>query len=163
TYWRDARPRYAPHPAVPWLIAAMACLLLMLMHPSTNGIASGFAQSALYLSVLAPVFCSPRLVESPDRLRRLLWLLLICNGLSSLVGVMQVRDPDRWMPSEYSSVTTTSKFGLDSVSYKGAGGQTIIRPPGLGDAPGAVAGAGVFALFLGLAFIAIGRTSKAKV
>ena len=102
--WRHVRPHCAPHPAAPWLVVAIAYLLLMLLHPNTNSITSGLAQVTLYLAVLAPVFWAPKLVESPDRLRRLLWLLLICSGISSFVGVMQVRDPDRWMPLEFSSV-----------------------------------------------------------
>ena len=158
--WRHVRPQCAPHPAAPWLVVAIAYLLLMLMHPNTNSIMSGLAQVALYLAVLSPVFWAPKLVESPDRLRRLLWLILICSGISSFVGVMQVRDPDRWMPLEFSSIVVADQYGMDSASYQGADGRTIIRPPGLSDTPGAVAGAGTFALFLGLAFIVSGRTSK---
>ena len=37
--------------------------------------------------------------------------------------------------------------------YEGANGNIIIRPPGLGDAPGAVAGPAVFALYLGIVFV----------
>jgi hypothetical protein len=64
------------------------------------------------------------------------------------------------MPVEFSSVVLTDQYGMDSASYKGADGRTIIRPPGLSDTPGAVAGAGTFALFLGLVFIVTGRTRK---
>src|SRR5262249_17258302 len=158
--WRHVRPHMAPHPASPWLVAAIAYLLLMLMHPNTNSIMSGLAQVALYLAVLSPVFWAPKLVESPDRLRRLLWLILICSGISSFVGVMQVRDPDRWMPQEFSSVVVADRYGMANYSYQGADGREIIRPPGLSDTPGAVAGAGTFALFLGLVFIVSGGTRK---
>jgi hypothetical protein len=67
------------------------------------------------------------------------------------------------MPSEFSSAILSKDKYLDSLTYKGPDGRKIVRPPGLGDAPGAVCGAGAFALFLGLAFIAIGRNLKVRV
>jgi hypothetical protein len=160
-FWRNTS-RLRAHPSVPWLLASMAYLGIMMAHPTTNSVASGLAQIGMYFSVLAPVIWAPRLVESPERLERLLWLLLVCNGLSSIIGVLQVYDPDRWMPAEFSSVYLNSEYGLGTVSYQGPDGQTIIRPPGLGDAPGAVAGAGILALFLGLVFVVTGRSLLAR-
>jgi hypothetical protein len=151
-----------PHPSLPWLAGALAYMGLMLLHPTTNSLLAGIAQIALYLSVLAPVIWAPAFVENPARLKRLLWLLLLCNGINSFVGVMQVQDPDRWMPKEFSSVFMESDYGLGTVTYQGADGRTIIRPPGLGDAPGAVCGPAVFALFLGLVFVITGKNWRQK-
>ena len=151
-FWRN-RTRLRQHPSVKWLVLSLAYLWLLMLHPTTNSVASGLAQIGLYLSVLAPVIWAPKLVQSPERLERILWLFLICNGLSSVVGVLQVYDADRWMPAEFSSVQLASQWGLGTVTYQGPDGRTIIRPPGLGDAPGAVAGAGVLAMFLGLVFV----------
>jgi hypothetical protein len=158
-FWGDKR-RLQPHPAVPWLVASMVYLAMMLAQPTTNSLLSGLAQIGLYFSVLAPVIWAPKLVESPGRLERLLWLLLICNGLSSVVGVLQVYDPDRWMPAGFSSVY--SELDLDALTYQGPDGRTIIRPPGLGDGPGEVSGAGILALFLGLVLVIESRTSLAR-
>jgi hypothetical protein len=155
--WRN-RTGLRQHPSVKWLVLSMAYLGLMMLHPTTNSVSSGLAQIGIYFSVLAPVIWAPKLVESPARLERILWLLLICNGMSSVVGVLQVYDPDRWMPAEFSSVQLASQWGLGNVSYQGPDGRTIIRPPGLGDAPGAVAFAGILALFLGLVFVVTSRT-----
>jgi hypothetical protein len=161
-FWPNKR-RLRPHPAVPWLVASMIYLAIMLAHPTTNSLLSGAAQIGIYFSVLAPVIWAPKLVESPARLDRLLWLLLICNGLSSAVGVLQVYDPDRWMPVEFSSnFLDNGGFGLAPLTYQGPDGRTIIRPPGLGDAPGAVSGAGVLALFLGLVLVT-NRTFLARI
>ena len=134
------------------LAAALLYLIVMLAHPLTNSVASGIGQVGMYLAVMAPVFWAPILVKSPERLWRLLWLLLLCSGANSFVGVMQVRNPDFWMPKEFSSVMMDSEFGLGNVIYEGSNGQMIIRPPGLLDAPGAVAGPATYALFLGLVF-----------
>ena len=63
---------------------------------------------------------------------------------------MQVYDPGFWMPRDFSANIMDSEFGLGTAIYEGANGSLIIRPPGLGDAPGAVSGPAVFALYLGL-------------
>ena len=160
-FWRS-RTSIRQHPSVKWLVLSLAYLGLMMLHPTTNSVASGLAQIGLYFSVLAPVMWAPKLVQSPARLERILWLFLICNGLSSVVGVLQVYDPDRWMPAEFSSVQLASQWGLGTVTYQGPDGREIIRPPGLGDAPGAVAGAGVLALFLGLVYVVTSRRFLAK-
>ena len=156
-YWlatrKNARTATRLHPAAPWLLLTLVYLALMVVHPGTNTILAGVAQVVLYLSVLAPVFWAPRFVESTARLQRLLWLTLLCSGINAFVGVMQVRNPDAWMPREFSSIVMESEFGLGRVVYEGADGRTIIRPPGLGDSPGAVAGPATFALYFGLIFV----------
>jgi hypothetical protein len=106
---------------------------------------------------MAPLFWAPAFVDSPERLARLLWILLICCGVNSLVGVLQVYDPGRWMPKEFSRfITENAEMGLGPVSYIGAHGERLVRPPGLFDTPGAVAGPGMSAGLLGLVFATSG-------
>lgn len=150
------------HPSLPLLVVALVYLGLMLLHPSTNSLLAGLAQIGLYLSVLAPIIWAPAFVESTARLKRLLWLLLICNGINCFVGVMQVQDPNLWMPREFSSVVAQSEYGFGTAIFEGADGRVIIRPPGLGDAPGEVSGPAVFALFLGLVFVTMGKNWRQK-
>ena len=140
-----------PHPAQPWLLAAIVYTAAMVLHPFTSSTLGGVAQLALYLSVMAPLFWAGAVVRDPDHLARLMTLLLVCNGVNAFVGVMQVYDPGRWMPHEMSRIVTQSQFGLDSVTYMGPNG-LIVRPPGLFDTPGAVAGPGMYAALLGLVF-----------
>ena len=146
--------RLPRHPAVPWLVATVAYLSLMIAHPTTNSPVSGTAQIVLYFSVMSPLFWAPSLVRSPEHLRRLVVILLVTNGINATVGVLQVYDPDTWMPGELSRIVTSSRNGLGAVSYIGADGQRIIRPPGLFDTPGAVAAPGMFAGLLGAVFAA---------
>lgn len=136
-----------------WLAAGWAYLLLMILHPQTNTLTSGVAQAALYLSVFCPVLWCPQQVQSVVRLRRIILILVLCNGINSAVGVMQVKDPDRWMPAEFSEVVTNSTYGLASVSYTGPDGRLIVRPPGLFDTPGAVSGPATTASILGIALL----------
>jgi hypothetical protein len=142
------------HPAVPWLVAVVAAVSLMMFHPHTNSFRAGLAQIGLYICILAPLFWAPAFVRSPGHLRRILTLLLICNGVNAVVGVLQVYDPARWLPHEFSRLVTESDMGLGPVSYTGPNGELIVRPPGLFDTPGAVAGVGMLSALLGVIFAA---------
>jgi hypothetical protein len=152
-WWAVAVARTSrTHPAQPWIFAAMAYVVVMFFHPLTSSTFAGLAQFVLYLSVIAPIFWAGTFVRTPERLARLMALLLICNGLNAVVGVLQVYDPARWMPPEMSRVMTESVYGLGTVTYRGPDGRMIVRPPGLFDTPGAVAGPGMYAALLGLVF-----------
>ena len=147
---KSANPTTA-HPARRWLLWAMAYLAAMVFHPTTNSFLSGAAQVMLYLCVMAPLFWVPSLVRDSKHLVRLLSILLVCNGVNAVVGILQVYDPDRWMPAEISKVVTES-YDISSLSYTRPDGRVIIRPPGLSDSPGAVCGPSFVAALLGLSF-----------
>jgi len=140
------------HPAQTWLLVTIIYIAAMVLHPFTSSTLAGIAQLVLYVSVMAPLFWAPAVVRGPDHLARLMTLLLICNGVNACVGVLQVYDPGRWMPHEMSRLVTESEFGLGAVTYQGPNG-LIVRPPGLFDNPGAVAGPGMYAALLGLVFV----------
>ena len=144
----------APHPSRPWLLFAMVYLALNILHPTTNSWSGALAQIVLYFCIMSPLFWAPELVRTPEQLRRLIILLLVTNGINAFVGVLQVYDPDTWLPDEFSRIITESRYGLAPVSYLGPNGQRIIRPPGLFDTPGAVAGPGMVAALLGGVFAA---------
>lgn len=139
------------HPAHNWLVVSIVYIAAMVFHPFTSSLVGGVAQLVLYLAVMAPLFWAPAVVRNADHLARLMTLLLVCNGANALVGVLQVYDPDRWMPQEMSRIVTESAFGLGAVTYQGPNG-LIVRPPGLFDNPGAVAGPAMYAALLGLVF-----------
>jgi hypothetical protein len=140
---------------------ATTYLGFMVLHPETNSWSAGLVQVGLYLAVLAPVFWAPGLVQGPRHLARLLVLLFVCNGINSIVGILQVYDPEVWMPKEFSRVITASPCGLDAISYVGPTGKRIIRPPGLFDAPGAVCGPAMVTVLLGL-ILCLGNASLWK-
>jgi hypothetical protein len=125
----------------------------MLLHPLTSPLA-GFAQFSLYFAILSPVFWASAFVTSRQKLVRVLVVLLICNGINSAVGVLQVYDPDRWMPRQLSAVYLEAGGDtmLAASTFVGPDGRRMIRPPGLFDSAGAVAGAGMVATILGLVF-----------
>jgi hypothetical protein len=139
-------------PAQKWLLLCSAWLVLMIFHPTTNSLLAGAAQATLYISVLAPIFWAPQIKLTPERLQRLLFIILICSGVNSLVGILQVYDPGTWMPRQLSALVTNQLGGVESVSYIGPDGRRIIRPTGLSDNPGAVAAPATAAALLGLIF-----------
>jgi hypothetical protein len=135
-----------------WLVICVAYLAIMIFHPHTNSLIAGVAQTLLYLSVLAPIFWASKLKYTPERVQRLLWIILLCSGVNALVGVLQVHDPETWMPRDLSSVLVNLEGGVEAVSYTRADGTRVIRPPGLSDSPGAVCGPASTAAVLGLIF-----------
>lgn len=151
-WWLRGQPRIAAHPSHGWLRVCLLWLALMLTHPLTNSLAGGVGQLVLYLAVFCSVFWAPSMVDRRDGLMRILALLLVCNGLNALVGVLQVYDPDRWMPRELSFAFAGNRDALAAATYIGAHGRAIVRPPGLFDTPGAVCGPGTVAALIGLIF-----------
>jgi len=135
-----------------WVFAILFLLMIMLFHPLTPSLVAGLAQVAVYFAVMTPLFWAPVFVRTPEHLARLLWILLICCGINAIVGVLQVYDPTRWMPAEFSRITLSGAMGLGPLSYIGPNGQIIVRPPGLFDTPGAVSGPAAFAVLLGIVF-----------
>jgi hypothetical protein len=126
----------------------------MILHPLTSPMLVGVAQFCLYFAILSPVFWASAYVSSRQKLVRVLVVLLLCNGINSAVGVMQVYDADRWMPRQLSAVYLEAGGDalLAASTFIGPGGRQMIRPPGLFDSAGAVAGAGMVATILGLVF-----------
>ena len=145
-----------PSRAQSWVFAIMILLGVMLFHPTTPSLVGGLAHVAVYFAVLTPLFWAPAFVRTPEHLARLLWILLICSGVNAVVGVLQVYDPGRWMPAEFSRITLANVMALGPVSYTGPNGQVIVRPPGLFDTPGAVAGPAAYATLLGIVFAVSG-------
>jgi hypothetical protein len=131
-------------------------MMLMILHPATNTLAAGLAQTIMHLAVAAPLFWAPSyFVGDYRRLARVLTILWVLNGASSLVGILQVRDPDRWMPAELSSMVTRKRYGVAVHQYRTDDGRVVTRPPGLGDSPGAACGAGMFVAAVGLAYLGL--------
>jgi hypothetical protein len=151
----DTSVRVRSSNAQSWIAAVVALLAVMLFHPLTPSLPGGFAQMAVYLAVMAPLFWAPVFIRTPEHLARILWLLLICSGCNALVGVLQVYDP-RFLPAEFSRVISGNDVAMGSVTFIGRNGERLMRPPGLFDTPGAVAGPAMSAALLGLIFAVSG-------
>ncbi len=152
------------HPSA-WLLgAAILYISLMILHPATNTLLAGLAQTFLHLAIVAPLFWAPSYFRGDTRrLARILTILWIFNGASAFVGILQVRDPGTWMPAEFSSIVKNGKHGIAGLQYRADDGKMRVRPPGLGDAPGAACGAGLLVASMGLAYLGLPVSNSRKV
>ena len=136
-----------------WLLASFALLLLNLLHPTTHLVA-GIGQIVFQVSIAAPAFWMARAIRSERRLTTFLWVLFASNLLASGVGILQVYFPETFLPSEFSVLARTLNPNIvSSLTYEGANGRAIIRPPGLSDMPGGAAVAAMMTMVLGLSLM----------
>jgi len=133
-----------------WLLAAFVVLLLNLLQPTTHLVA-GIGQIVFQISIAAPAFWMARAVRNERQLTLFVWVLFASSFLASAVGILQVYFPERFLPPEFSVLAQTLNPNvISALTYVGADGRAIIRPPGLSDVPGGAAVAGMIAMILGL-------------
>src|SRR5436190_2211292 len=152
-WFHRAGRKEGKHPAERYMVLVLLVLALSLAHPLPNNLRSGLAQIGLYFAILCPLFWARAYVTTRRQLVRIVLFLPVCNGINSIVGVLQVYNPDRWMPRELSSMYQGTSAFLSAASYVGPGGRLIVRPPGLFDTPGAVCSAGTIAALFGLILV----------
>ncbi|MDQ3804560.1 MAG: hypothetical protein M3416_12095 [Acidobacteriota bacterium] len=151
-FYYGGRKRYQLPAAGKLVTLTLLLLIVNLAHPETQ-LPPGVAHCAFQLSIVAPVFWAGKGVRSPQLLNKLLLIIFAANSLNALVGLLQVYFPQHFMPPEFSALAESLTSGhVEALTYEGASGQKIIRPPGLSDLPGGAAVAGMTAGIMGVAF-----------
>ena len=146
-----------------FMLAALGVLVANLLHPTTQ-FAAGVAQCVFQLMIAAPVFWAWKAVRDETRLLKVIRLVFVLNVLSASVGALQVYLPDVFLPPQFSALgMQLSETWADELSYEGAGGRTIVRPPGLTDQPGAASVAGAITAVLGLGLTLVSRGTAHRV
>jgi hypothetical protein len=137
-----------------WLKVVAGWLGLMIVHWGTRSLPAALAQATFYIAVFSPVFWVPKVLASPRQLGRLMTILLVCNAVSSSLGLAQVFRPATFNPPVIPGVTDAPEDSVVflSLTYTDQNGRRIIRPCGLGDTPGGAAMAGAAVVMTGLAF-----------
>jgi hypothetical protein len=154
-YFRHATGERLPSSAT-WLIVSFLLMLLNLLHESAH-LMAGFAQIAFQWCIAAPVFWMARSVRSVTQMRRLVWVVLAASAAGAGLGILQVYFPERFLPPEFSALARSLNPDIiHSLTYIGADGREIVRPPGLSDMPGGAAVAGMMTMVLGLS-VGLGR------
>ena len=139
-------------PGARWILASLTLMIASLAHPAT-WLVSGTAQVVFQLSIAAPVFWTARNWITPERLERVLLLVFGANFLSAALGLLQVYYPQTFMPPEFSRLALSMNANVvGALTYIGADGREIIRPPGLSDIPGGAAVSATVTALLGFAF-----------
>jgi hypothetical protein len=157
-YFRHATGERLPTSAK-WLLVSFVLLLLNLLHETAHSMA-GAAQIVFQICISAPVFWMARSIRSESQIRRLIRVVFVCSAIGSAMGVLQVYFPERFMPPEFSVLARSLNPEIvHSLTYVGADGREIIRPPGLSDMPGGAAVAGMMTMVLGLA-LALGSNER---
>lgn len=151
-YAHDGRRRSLPHGAV-LVAAALLLLIANLLHP-TSRLGSGLGQCVFQLSIAAPLFWAHKAVRSIAHLQRVLMLVFVWNLVGALLGVLQVYYPDSFMPPAFNALgLQMNDLYVEALSYVGADGQVIVRPPGLTDSPGGAAIPGGLTALTGLVLL----------
>jgi hypothetical protein len=133
-----------------WLKLVAGWLFMSIFHWGTTSLSAGLAQATLYLAVFSPAFWAPKALSSPRQLGRLMTILLVCNGISAILGLGQVFRPTTFNPPVIPGVTDMVE-DASALVYSDQYGNKIIRPCGLGDTPGGASAAGAVAVMAGLA------------
>ena len=146
-----------------FLLAALAVLVTNLLHPTTQFVA-GVAQCVFQLMIAAPAFWAWKAVRDEKRLLKVIRLVFLLNVISASVGTLQVYFPAMFLPPQFSSLgMQLSSTWVEELSYEGANGRTIVRPPGLTDQPGAASVAGAITAVLGLGLTLLSRGTANRV
>jgi hypothetical protein len=149
-------------PSGPWLLASFVLLAIGLLNPSTH-FKAGLGQVIFQISIGAPLFWMAATVRGPKRLARVLWILFAASAVSSVVGVLQVYYPDTFLPPEFSDLgRQLNPTFVSDLSYIGADGRAIVRPPGLSDIPGGAAVTGLMTVLLGIGYIGQKHTGRLR-
>jgi hypothetical protein len=144
------KPEGRKHPAANAAFMVMVILILELsLHPDINSITGGFAQCAIYLAILGPIFWMRGLKITEVGFNNLMFLMWGIHTLSSSFGVLQVYFPSKFHVT-ISTAIQNSKFGGDELLITLANGVQVYRPSGLSDTPGGAATAGFYALLFGV-------------
>ena len=147
-----SRPGAASFPSSFWLKLIVGWLLLLILHWNTNSLIAGFAHALLYIAILSPAFWAPSALVSQRQVGRLMMILLVCNGLSALVGLGQVFRPGIFNPPVIQGMQDENSMAGQALAYQDEHGNRIIRPCGLTDQVGAASAAGATAALIGLAY-----------
>jgi hypothetical protein len=146
-------------PGARWILASLVFMVASLVHPAT-WLMSGAAQVVFQLSIAAPVFWIARMWLTAERLERLLLLVFGANFLSAGLGLLQVYYPQTFMPPEFSRLALRLNADIvGALTYIGADGREIVRPPWLSDLPGGAAVSATITALLGFAFATRERTT----
>ena len=147
-------------PGARWILASLALMIASLVHPST-WLMSGVAQVVFQLSIAAPVFWTARSWLTNERLERV-HPAGVRRQLPQRGGRDCCRSTTRRRSCRRSSAGWRSALNADIVgalTYIGADGREIIRPPGLSDLPGGAAVSATVTALLGFAFATRAETT----
>lgn len=140
------------YPPVYPLSCVAVWLTLSILHPTVNTLTSALCAVGITLGVCCPAFWAPAAITDIRQLRRLVVLMLLCNGASAVVGMAQIYRPDTFRPPKIAMFELHPELE-ESLMVRTDDGRSFLRPPGLTDSPGGAALGGVASCAFGLAVV----------
>jgi hypothetical protein len=132
------------------LLFIVGWMTLSIAHPTINTLNAALCAIGITVGVFCPAFWGPAAIVDRRQLRRLMVIMLLCNGASALMGIAQVYRPDTFRPPELPILKNNPDIE-SSLNVKTDDGREFLRPPGLTDAPGGAAIGGIASVAFGLA------------
>lgn len=151
-YFAGKRRRVRLPPGGIFIGIALAILAINLPRPDSPSMA-GIAQLVFQVAIAAPLFWGAKMVANTEDLYRLLRLFFLANAIGTVVGALQVINPDVYLPRDFGM----AKESAESLSYKAASGKKMYRPPGLSDVPWGAAVTGSLTAFSGILLMSDAR------
>jgi len=146
-------PVYKVYPVRSTATIFVTILSLGLFHPNANTFNAGMMSLLINLAIWSPAFWCCHVAGNATFMRRVMLFFWITSLMSSVVGMLQVYDPDRFAPAP-EFVRKITGVAIDGLMVTLADGRQVFRPMGLSDSPGGASTAGAFAVIFGL-FIAV--------
>ena len=147
----------------PIAVAYLAVLAMGFVHPALNSPLAGMASIGLNIAILAPLFWVPRIAIDSFVIRRMILMVWGFYTLSSIVGVLQVYFPERFMPDPKFIRQLVGEDVAESLKIQLDDGQSLYRPMGLSDSPGGAGTAGLATFVAGLALAVSDRVTLIRV
>lgn len=150
-------PSWKLFPGTHWLLLVSVLLAAEMLNPKT-ALIPGLAQVVFCNAIDVSAFWGGKGIRDKRRLDRILYLTFLFAAAGAVVGFLQAKF-GILMPAQFSSVALASDpRKIEELTYIGANGQAIIRPPGLSDMPAGACGSAMYATVLGVA-LALGSGS----
>jgi hypothetical protein len=137
-------------------LAFLGVVCLGLANPHSNTALATLGQIAINVAIWGPVFWCAHVQGTPGFMRKVLLMFWAFNVAGSIMGVLQVYNPERFSPSPEFVKQLVGVYA-DGLLINLADGTQVYRPMGLSDSPGGASVAGSFAVILGLALVATER------
>lgn len=134
----------------PWCYLILGVLLMSFLNPAGGGFVASVAQTALYTSILGPVFWISRIDLTVADFRRVIIMFWVFYTASAALGVLQVFFPGSFQPALSTVITDLGRDNVRSLEIHLSSGERVFRPMGLTDTPGGAAFGGLYALLLGM-------------
>jgi len=150
-------------PAYKPALCVLTILAIAIAYPTTNCWTAGFAQTALNLAIIAPLFWVPVLRIDLNTLKRVFFILWAFHTVSAIFGILQVYFPGHFQPPLSTVIGGFEKGVIRSMMIETNSGERVFRPMGLTDSPGGAATAGFYAVLLGMAFFLLERRAAFRI